>query len=550
MKKRFIFDENYIKRYAKKDKMKWLIIGVAALILVIIIIIVSLASRGKKPNSNNPVVPAYELKSELNLESGSTLPEVVDYFDKLENIDVNDIKITYPEEFEISYDKSACTDEEIEAINKATAEEIAEYECAVPMLSTPATYGITITLQDKEYTVNLNVTDTEGPSILTTDVEIFVGEEYKIDDFISVCTDQSNECILSYYEGDLDSDGREIDYSKFTEPGEYTVKIMAEDLYGNASGPVEANLKIVKPEAKLFTVTFNSDGGSNIEAIKVEENTSVKEPTAPTRNGYNFAGWYYGNNKYDFNAAVLKDITLVAKWEKINTSTKPNGGGHTNPKPVDPGVINVSSISLDFKTIYLYIGESKTVKAYVYPTNATNKNVAWSSSDNSVATVSGGKITGAKAGAVTVTATSGGKSATVNVVVREKNSSSSSCQFGDTNYNKNYILSASFINNGCAVNPNITYSENVATRDYQKLVNELSKMGFKINAGYFSQKYTYINVKNNAGTGLVGYQITSRVTVIDPDSTYKSLTAEYIIKPDGSRQFISNNISRNGVSLQ
>lgn len=546
MKKRFIFDENYIKRYAKKDKMKWLIMGGAALVLIIIIIIVMLASRkpSSKPSTPN-VVPAFELKEELNLESGSSLPEVVDYFDKLENIDVNDIKITYPDEFEISYDKSACTEEEIEEIDKADEEHIKEFDCVEPTLINPATYGITITMQDKEYTVNLNVVDTEGPTILTENVEIFVGEKYEIDDFIKLCSDFSNECIPNYFKGDLDSDGKEIDYSSFTEPGEYTIKIVAEDLYGNASDPVEVSLRIIKPESKVYTVTFNSNGGSAVEARKVEENAVVAEPESPSRNGYNFLGWYYEGARYDFKAAVTKDITLVANWEKISNS-KPG----PNPKPDVPGVINVSSISLDYKTIYLNVGQSKTVKAYVYPTNATNKNVAWSSSDKSIATVTDGKITGVKSGEVTIMATSGGKSASVKVVVNDNGSSSTTCQFGDTSYNKNYILSVNLTKNNCAVNPNISYSESMSAKDYQKLVSELSNMGFKINVNSFSHKYSYVNVKNNSGLGLVGYQITSRVTVIDPDSTYKSLSAEYILNPDGSRKFISNNISRNGVSLK
>jgi len=545
MKKRFIFDENYIKRYAKKDKMKWLILGASALVLIIIIIIVSLASNRKKPDLVNPVVPSYELKEELTLEAGSSLPEVVDYFNKLENIDINDIKITYPDEFELSYDKSACTEEEIEDINKAGEDEIANFSCAVPILSTPAAYGITITLQENEYTVNLIVVDTEAPQILTQDVEIYEGEEYKIEDFVNVCTDQSNECVLSYYDKDVDSDGKAIDYSKIVDPGEHVVKIVAEDIYGNKSDPIEVKLTIVKSNNPLYTVTFNSNGGSSILSQLVEENNKARKPDSPTKEGYNFNGWYYNNEEFDFNSAITKDITLIAKWSKISSNNKPN----TNPNP-KPGTINVSSVSLDYNTIYLEVGESKTVKAYIYPSNATNKSVTWSSDNKSIATVSNGKITGVKAGTVKVMATVDGKSSSVNVIVRDKNTSSTTCKYGDTNYNSSYTLSVNLTNNGCAVNPNNSYNETVSSKDSRNLVQELSNMGFKINVNYFSHKYSYVNVKNNSGLGLVGYQITSRVTVIDPDNTYKSLSAEYIINPDGARKFISNNISRNGVSLK
>ena len=50
MKKRFIFDENYIKRYAKKDKMRWLVIGGCALILILVIIIVIIATKSRVRN--------------------------------------------------------------------------------------------------------------------------------------------------------------------------------------------------------------------------------------------------------------------------------------------------------------------------------------------------------------------------------------------------------------------------------------------------------------------------------------------------------------------
>ena len=109
LKKRFIFDENYIKKYAKKDRLKWLIIGASALVLIIVIIIVILATRNNKPEQITPAVPKFELKEELTIEAGSPLPEVTDYFNTLENIDVDEITVTYPDEFELSYDTSLCT---------------------------------------------------------------------------------------------------------------------------------------------------------------------------------------------------------------------------------------------------------------------------------------------------------------------------------------------------------------------------------------------------------------------------------------------------------
>ncbi len=69
---------------------------------------------------------------------------------------------------------------------------------------------------------------------------------------------------------------------------------------------------------KTFTVTFNTDGADEeIEAQTVEENEKATEKT-PTKYGYTFLGWYDGSEKFDFDTKITADITLTAKWEKID----------------------------------------------------------------------------------------------------------------------------------------------------------------------------------------------------------------------------------------
>ena len=63
-------------------------------------------------------------------------------------------------------------------------------------------------------------------------------------------------------------------------------------------------------------VTFDSNGGSEVTAEQVSYMDNVKEPTAPTKEGYTFIGWYLGENLYDFATQVTKDITLAAKWNE------------------------------------------------------------------------------------------------------------------------------------------------------------------------------------------------------------------------------------------
>ena len=66
---------------------------------------------------------------------------------------------------------------------------------------------------------------------------------------------------------------------------------------------------------EVYTVTFDSYGGTPVPpAQEVEYGLTATEPAAPEKTGYTFDGWYLGDEKYDFSAAVEQNITLTAKW--------------------------------------------------------------------------------------------------------------------------------------------------------------------------------------------------------------------------------------------
>lgn len=71
----------------------------------------------------------------------------------------------------------------------------------------------------------------------------------------------------------------------------------------------------------------------------------------------------------------------------------------------EPTVIDVTGVELDKTEDEIKVGETLTLKATVLPENATNKNVTWSSSDEKIATVANGVVTGKKEGNVTITVT-------------------------------------------------------------------------------------------------------------------------------------------------
>lgn len=83
-----------------------------------------------------------------------------------------------------------------------------------------------------------------------------------------------------------------------------------------------ANWQVVKHE-----VTFNTNGGSTLSSEMVNYNTKVSEPSAPTKQGYTFDGWYKEaalTNRWDFtNNLITENTTLYAKWVVKSSS----GGG-------------------------------------------------------------------------------------------------------------------------------------------------------------------------------------------------------------------------------
>lgn len=80
------------------------------------------------------------------------------------------------------------------------------------------------------------------------------------------------------------------------------------------------NGRLATAEEVTYTVTFDSNGGSAVESAQVHELTTVTKPADPTRDGYEFAGWYCNGELWNFNGCVVsKNITLVARWNAVYT---------------------------------------------------------------------------------------------------------------------------------------------------------------------------------------------------------------------------------------
>ena len=79
-----------------------------------------------------------------------------------------------------------------------------------------------------------------------------------------------------------------------------------------------------------YTVSFNSQGGSAVPSQTVVSGGKVTVPTAPTRDGYTFAGWYQdaqGTVAWNFETPVTANLTLYAQWSENSSGGGGSSGG-------------------------------------------------------------------------------------------------------------------------------------------------------------------------------------------------------------------------------
>lgn len=71
-----------------------------------------------------------------------------------------------------------------------------------------------------------------------------------------------------------------------------------------------------------YNIKFDTNGGNLIEEQLVKKGDKVIQPHDPIKDGYAFAEWTYEGTTYDFSQEVTSNLTLVAKWIKIETNTE------------------------------------------------------------------------------------------------------------------------------------------------------------------------------------------------------------------------------------
>ena len=123
------------------------------------------------------------------------------------------------------------------------------------------------------------------------------------------------------------------------------------------------------------------------------------------------------------------------------SSTSSSSSSSTKTASTVPTAIAVTDIKINENVTNMEEGESKKLTTTITPDNATDKNITWKSSDESIATVSTtGEVTAKKYGTVDITATSdNGKTSTIKINIKESPKTENSAIINTSSTNKNNI---------------------------------------------------------------------------------------------------------------
>lgn len=289
-----------------------------------------------------------------------------------------------------------------------------------------------------EYTVSTATVD-----IMTTTTDLRNVINSVDTGYITIKDKTADKVILQPYSVDLKM--------PFMQVTNYTV-------ISNGKNLKESNIKIALRDASNSKAYYQYEKITDESIIKKYKEIKAKngdylqlqsmlKTTAPSSNWTSWEYWNgfgaigdIGGYGYTQRNVSVPDTGLYYMWVYFSGNNLKNVYGYMLVDNLEPDIA-LESISLP-KTQTVELGKTLTLSPTFNPSNATNKIVTWSSSDESVATVdNAGKITPKKLGSTVITVVSqdGNKKATCTVTVTQTTNNSS------TN-NKNNTTTGNVVN--------------------------------------------------------------------------------------------------------
>ena len=273
-----------------------------------------------------------------------------------------------------------------------------------------------------------------------------------------------------------------------------------------AVASVDANGKVTGVKAGEATITVTTEDGGKTATCKVTVKAATIAVTGVTLNKTATSLLVGGSETLTATVAPADATNKKVTWKSsdaavasvdangkvtgvkageatITVTTEDGGKTATCRVTVSDREIKVTEITL--AALAIYVGESKAVTATVKPDDATNKELTWTSSDATVATVDAtGKVTGKKIGTATITATardgsgvSGSCTVTVLSPVKKVTVTPATMTLGQ---NKSYTLKATVEVFGSGTDTGVTWTSSdttIATVDATGKVTATDKVG-------------------------------------------------------------------------
>lgn len=160
-----------------------------------------------------------------------------------------------------------------------------------------------------------------------------------------------------------------------------------------------------------YTITFDTNGGTEINAIEVKNNEIVKLPEAPKKVGHKFAGWTNEEGKVITKGTkVTKDITLKAEWvsndaETITVEFNTDGGNEIDNIIIEKGHIILLPIE-PTRDGYIFVGwldgNGNFITEDAIMTNNITLKAMWIKKDAKTSTIKFNTDGGSKVGNIVV----------------------------------------------------------------------------------------------------------------------------------------------------
>ena len=264
------------------------------------------------------------------------------------------------------------------------------------------------TIKVNKKTTTQEVIEVKSVTLSNTNASMYIGDEITLTATVSPSNANNKKITWS----SSNTSVADVTSGKITAKAKGTAEIIAK-----TSNGVSAKCKITVNQKTIAVtgISLNKETASLYKGDKLILTATISPSNATNKN----VTWTSSNNSV---ATVDKgNVTTVGVGETIITAKTSNGKTATCRITVSKKTVAVTGISLDKNTATIQEGNKVTLKATVSPSNATNKTVTWTSSNNSVATVTNGEVVGKSAGTATITAkTSNGKTATCKVTVNKK----------------------------------------------------------------------------------------------------------------------------------